>query len=73
MVSTVPPLVYRHISFNPHRPRRSGAMSSSDAETTTADLSILTAPEGAVQYLPGDGVAKLGGLSILTAPEGAVQ
>ena len=37
------------ISFNPHRPRRSGAIRLLAVVDQRGGLSILTAPEGAVQ------------------------
>ena len=39
------------LSFNPHRPRRSGAIQGiDDCASNVGYLSILTAPEGAVQF-----------------------
>ena len=60
--------------FNPHRPRRGRAIDTAAlASVSLVKLSILTAPEEAVQSAlarpPGQAV----GLSILTAPEEAVQ
>ena len=44
------------------------------ASVTCHSLSILTAPEGAVQFADGGHVSEMqDALSILTAPEGAVQ
>ena len=63
----------RRDPFNPHRPRRSGAMQAQLADALDISLSILTAPEGAVQFIL-DAVRQAAcRLSILTAPEGAVQ
>ena len=62
------------LPFNPHRPRRSGAMQGRPGRTAAAPLSILTAPEGAVQCGAGSRARpRRTWLSILTAPEGAVQ
>ena len=62
-------------AFNPHRPRRSGAMlDGAPRRGADRDLSILTAPEGAVQYSAhATHAQRQTVLSILTAPEGAVQ
>ena len=60
--------------FNPHRPRRSGAIWGCGVWGGGDVLSILTAPEGAVQYARRhQGPRSPCRLSILTAPEGAVQ
>ena len=65
---------FNPVPFNPHRPRRSGAIQTACARRQTSPLSILTAPEGAVQWSVCCRVRDVRvRLSILTAPEGAVQ
>ena len=64
----------RMTPFNPHRSRRSGAMLLLAIQRgRDSGLSILTAPEGAVQFPRTARAESHALLSILTAPEGAVQ
>ena len=59
-------------SFNPHRPRRAGAIRDAVPAKATVTVSILTGPEGPVQFGARRGPRQRH-VSILTGPEGPVQ